>query len=898
MVEEKRQNPDILLQQLRAEGHAQGRGHLKIFFGYAAGVGKTYAMLKAARAAQKHGVDVVAGYVEPHTRPATMALLEGLEQLPNLTVRHKGIALKEFDLDGAISRRPKLILVDELAHTNGEECRHAKRYQDIAELLTSGIDVYTTVNVQHIESLNDVVAAITGVTVQERIPDSVFDNADQVELVDIEPDELIERLGTGKIYKEAQAEKALQNFFDLKNLVALREIALRRCADRINKMSEKVRGNGGTDYYTDEHILVCLSSSPTNQKIIRTAARMANAFKGRFTALFVETSDFSVMSEENKNRLRRNIHLAEQLGATIETVCGDDIPLQISEFARASGVSKIVLGRNNARRKYFFGTPSLTEKLSTVAPNLDIYIIPDKATAHYKPARARKSSLEFTLSDTLKSILMLVLATAVGFVFDGLGFSEANIITVYILSVLITAIITTQRGYSLISSVISVLTFNFFFTVPKLSLNAYDAGYPATFLIMFVSAFITGTLAVKIKQHARQSAETAYRTKILLETNQLLQKGRLKAEIVSVTANQLAKLLSRNIAFYLVENKELAEPLVFTADGQEPTAELINGNEKAVATWVYKNNKHAGATTNTLGSAKCLYLAVRANDTVYGVVGIAIKHTPLDAFENSIMLSILGECALALENEEAIREREQAAILAKNEQLRANLLRSISHDLRTPLTSISGNAGILLASGKTIDEAKKEKLYTDIYDDSLWLINLVENLLSVTRIEDGSMNLHMTTELMGEVVEEALQHINRSSSEHKITVCSSDDLIMGKMDVRLIVQVIINIVDNAIKYTPAGSAITIRVTKQGDKVLTQISDDGSGLSDEAKSHIFEMFYTANTTVADSRRGMGLGLALCRSIVMAHGGEIAVSDNKPHGTIFSFTLQCEEVNLHE
>ncbi|MEG2404622.1 MAG: DUF4118 domain-containing protein, partial [Oscillospiraceae bacterium] len=477
-MEEKRQDPDELLKQIKTDDNVQSRGHLKIFFGYAAGVGKTYAMLKAARAAQKHGIDVVVGYVEPHTRPATIALLDTLEQLPNFTVHHKGIVLNEFDLDGAISRKPKLVLVDELAHTNSAECRHAKRYQDIAELLTAGIDVYTTVNVQHIESLNDVVAAITGITVHERIPDAVFDNADQVELVDIEPDELIERLNAGKIYKAPQAQKALQNFFDVKNLVALREIALRRCADRINKMSEKVRGSAGNDYYTDEHILVCLSSSPTNQKIIRTAARMANAFKGRFTALFVETSDFTVMSEENKNRLRSNIHLAEQLGATIETVCGDDIPLQISEFAKVAGVSKIVLGRNNARRKYFFGTSSLTEKLSATAPNLDIYIIPDKATPAYKPAKAKKK-LEFVLSDTIKSVLMLALATAMGFVFSSLGFSEANIITVYILSVLITAIITTKRGYSLVSSLISVLVFNFFFTVPKFSFNAYDAGYPA-----------------------------------------------------------------------------------------------------------------------------------------------------------------------------------------------------------------------------------------------------------------------------------------------------------------------------------------------------------------------------------------------------------------------------------
>ncbi|MEG2673339.1 MAG: DUF4118 domain-containing protein, partial [Ruthenibacterium sp.] len=482
-MNEARQNPDVLLKKLQDDEKTQKRGHLKIFFGYAAGVGKTYAMLKAAHAAQKHGVDVLAGYIEPHTRPATVALLNGLAQLPCLEIHHKGILLHEFDLDAAIKRAPTLVLVDELAHTNAAECRHAKRYQDIAELLTAGIDVYTTVNVQHLESLNDVVASITGVTVHERIPDAVFDDANQVELVDIEPAELIERLHAGKIYKEAQAEKALGNFFEVKNLVALREIALRRCADRISKMSEKVRLGARGDYYTDEHILVCLSSSPTNAKIIRTAARMADAFHGRFTALFVETSAFTVMSEENKTRLRGNIHLAQQLGAVIETVCGDDIPLQIAEFARAAGISKIVLGRNNATRKYFWGTPTLTERLASAAPNLDIYIIPDKETPRYRPAKAKEKDTHFLLSDLVKSILMLGTATAVGFLFSHLGFSEANIITVYILSVLVTAIITTNRAYSLVSSVISVLTFNFFFTVPKFSFNAYDAGYPATFLI-------------------------------------------------------------------------------------------------------------------------------------------------------------------------------------------------------------------------------------------------------------------------------------------------------------------------------------------------------------------------------------------------------------------------------
>ncbi|MEG0457561.1 MAG: DUF4118 domain-containing protein, partial [Oscillospiraceae bacterium] len=654
----------------------------------------------------------------------------------------------------------------------------------------------------------------------------------------------------GKIYQEARAKKALGNFFSVENLVALREIALRRCADRVNKISEKARIAQGSSYYTDEHILVCLSSSPTNSKIIRTASRMASAFKGSFTALFVETSDFSVMSEENKKRLRNNIVLAQQLGATIETVYGDDVAFQIAEFARLYGVSKIVVGRNNTKRKHIFSKPSLTEKLTATAPNLDIYVIPDNEITGYKPNKSKQDSFTFLISDVIKSISLLVCATLVGYLFNLLGFSETNIITIYILTVLITAIITSHRAYSLISSIISVLTFNFFFTVPRFTLNAYDSGYPVTFLIMFISAFLTGTLAVKIKQNAKQSAQTAYRTKALLETNQLLQKAKDKKNIINVTANQLIKLLGNDIVFYSVENNELIQPIIFYATEQTNKTEknYISDNEKTVAQWVFKNNKHAGATTNTLCSAKCLYLAVRVNNSVYGVVGIAICDEPLDSFENSIVLSIIGECALALENQKVLKEREEAAVLAKNEQLRANLLRSISHDLRTPLTSISGNAGILLANENAIEKEKRKLLYENIYDDSLWLINLVENLLSVTRIEDGSMNLNLSAELMDEVISEALNHINRKSVEHNIIVQQSEDFIMAKMDARLIVQVIINIVDNAIKYTPENSEIIINTLKKDNTVIVSISDNGGGISDSSKEKIFDMFYTATTKI--------------------------------------------------
>lgn len=898
---EERQDPDALLRAIRSEDTNGSRGHLKIFFGYAAGVGKTYAMLKAAHMARRRGIDVVAGYIEPHARPQTAALLNGLECLPTAAIEHNSIVLHEFDIDSAIARHPQLILVDELAHTNAEGCRHAKRYQDIEELLNAGIDVYTTVNVQHIESLNDRVAAITGIMVRERIPDSVFDNADQVELVDIEPQDLIERLQTGNVYPEAQDNPAVTNLFTIDNLTALREIALRRCADRVNLITEqaRIKKNGG--YHTDEHILVCLSSAPSNAKIIRTAARMANAFHSAFTALFVETPAFPAMSEENKKRLRANIRLAEQLGAKIETVYGDDVPYQIAEFARISGVSKIVIGRSAVTRKHLFSKPTLTEKLITAAPDLDIHVIPDASSAistYHTSKKAQRSRVVFSASDILKSIGILIAASLIGFVFDRLGLSEANIITVYILGVLVNAVVTGNRIYSILSSVVSVFVFNFLFTEPRYTLLAYDSGYPITFLVMLLAALITSSLSIRLKNHARQAAQAAFRTKILFDTNQLLQRAVGRDEIISVTANQLVKLLDRNIIMYPVQGDGLGAPRIFYASDEPMSEGFTSDNERAAASWVLKNNKHAGATTDTLSGAKCLYLSIRVNDHVYGVVGIVITDNPLDAFENSIMLSILGESALAMESEKNAKEKEEEAIHARNEQLRANLLRAISHDLRTPLTSISGNASNLLANGRALDEDTKHRLYSDIYDDSMWLINLVENLLSVTRLDDGRMNLHISAELVEDVVTEALRHVNRKSVEHHITAEHKDEFLLARMDAKLIVQVLINIVDNAIKYTPAGSNIKILTERLGDNAVIHISDDGPGIPDDVKPHIFDRFYSGANTVADSRRSLGLGLSLCKSIVTVHGGTITFKDNKPQGTIFTFTLPAQEAHLNE
>lgn len=899
-MEKPRQDPDQLLQAIRnEESSGEDRGKIKIFFGYAAGVGKTYAMLQAAHQAAERGVDVVAGYIEPHARPQTIALLDGLEQLPDAEIQHGPIKLREFDIDGALKRKPQLILVDEFAHTNGNGCRHTKRYQDVQELLKAGIDVYTTVNVQHIESLNDTVASVTGVRVRERIPDSAFDQADQVELVDIEPKELLDRLAGGNIYREDQAERAAIHFFTAENLTALREIALRRCADRVNLLTENARIKSRGDYHTDEHILVCLSSSPTNTKVIRTAARMTNAFHGTLTALYVETPGFSSMEEGDKKRLRSNIRLAQQLGAAIETVYGEDAAFQIAEFARLSGVSKIVLGRGTAVKRNLFSKPSLTERLIANAFNVDIHIIPDAEMNRGYRERKKKTaqSAAVPLREIGISILALSIATGVGFLFSALGFTEANIITVYILGVLAVSVTTANRLFCVLSSIASVLVFNFFFTDPRLTFQFYDPSYPVTFAIMFLASFLTGSLASRLKGNARQSAASAFRMKILFETNQLLQKEEDPSAIVSATADQITKLLKRDIVMYRWEGEDLLEPAVYRAAGSAGE-ELLSENEKAVADWAFRNNKRAGASTDTLASAKCLYLAIRVNQKVYGVIGIALDAKPLDSFEDSVVLSILGECALALENIKNAKEKEEAAILAKNEQLRADLLRAISHDLRTPLTSISGNAGNLICNYQKMDDYSRAHIFSDIYDDSMWLIGLVENLLAMTKIGEGQVNLHRSAELMEEVIEEALLHINRKSQEHIIQVNHTQDLILAQIDARLMVQVIINLVDNAIKYTPPGSLIQIDTSTRDGMAEVSVSDNGPGIPDEQKAHIFDLFYSGANQIADSRRSLGLGLSLCRSIIAAHGGSISVSDNQPRGAVFTVTVPVGEVEFHE
>lgn len=649
-----------------------------------------------------------------------------------------------------------------------------------------------------------------------------------------------------------------------------------------------------------EHVLVCLSTSPSNARIIQTAARMAHAFAATFTALYVQTSNADKIASDDKVRLDYHMKLAKQLGADIATSYGNDVSYQIAEYARISGVTKIVIGRSNIRKRHLFGKQTLTEKLTLIAPNIDVHIIPD-TTAEFK-YRTKKGEFvkQFipSVKDILVMLLLLATATGTGNLFFLLGFTETNIITIYILGVLLTSLFTKSQSSSVICSLASVLLFNFFFTEPRLTLHAYEPGYPVTFVVMLSAALITGTLANKLKDHAKQSAQSAFRTKVLFDTNQLLQKAEDDNDIFQVTASQLMKLLDRDIIVYREQGGKLSKGYLFSVIPKRDSERYFSEDETKVAEWVFKNKHRAGATTDRFKEATCLYLSIRINQNVFGVIGIQIDGKELDAFENSVVLSILGECALAINNSRNAKEKELAAVLAKNEQMRANLLRAISHDLRTPLTSISGNASNLITNYQEMDDEMKTTIFQDIYEDSQWLIGLVENLLSITRLEEGRLNFHMSSQLMDEVIEEAIRHTNRNDNRHPISIYCKDEILMAKMDVKLIIQVIVNLIDNAMKHTPDGTEITISAEKKQGNICVSVADLGLGIVDDMKTHVFDMFFTGDNKIADSRRSLGLGLSLCKSIIEAHGGEISVSDNIPHGAKFSFTIPAEEVNMNE
>lgn len=620
------------------------KGKLTIFFGYCAGVGKTFSMLNTAQQKSVEGVDVVIGYIENHDRPDTQNLTYGLEKIPTKEVIYKGHHFFEFDLDQALERHPQLILVDELAHTNAPSSRHKKRYSDIEELLRAGIDVYTTVNVQHIESLHDVVESITKVKVNERIPDYIFNDADDVKLIDVDINDLIDRLKQGKIYNKIQARRALENFFIKDNLIALREIAMRKCADRINLYAKDENRQ-----FLKENILVCLGTSPTNQKVIRTASKMAQAFHGEFIALYVDSKELDYKALE---QLKKNISLAKELQVNIVSTYGDDIAYQISQYAKTAGVSKLVLGRSYQKKSILY-KPTIVDKLTKLSPNLDIYIIPDNNSSRQNFNKYQyKSSFRFSTRDTCISMVTLLVITLLAYLAQIMGFDMTTILLLYVLSSCIIGSLTLLPIYSFVIPFINVCLINYLFINPKYSLEIISSEYVVVLIVMIVVSVIINGLNFKLKKEKNSASLRAYSMEVLLETSQKLQQAKTYNDVMKETCIQLNKWLKRIIIFYPVNRKMLDKPYIYNSNADFDNVNIfLTEKEKTVAKWVYVNNKNAGPTTSTLQEANALYLSIRRNNKIYGVIGIDMISNPtLSQYEKNLIKTILNEVSLAMDS--------------------------------------------------------------------------------------------------------------------------------------------------------------------------------------------------------------------------------------------------------
>ena len=890
---DKRPDPDVILEELNNEQERKS-GRLKIFFGYAAGVGKTYAMLDDAQQRIKGGVDVLVGYVEPHTRPETIQLLHGLPMLPPKTYLYRNIELKEFDLDEALRRKPELIIVDELAHTNAGGSRNRKRYQDIEELLSAGIDVYTTVNVQHIESLNNVVEDITKISVQETVPDYLFDHADKIKVIDIEPEELIHRFEEGKIYRPEQAQTAMQNFFKQENLKLLREIAMRKATDMISNENQSERRI--TEKMANTKMLVCIGPSPSSARCIRWTARAAEAFHAHWVALYVESIESDYLTTEQQNTIRANMDLAVKLGAEIVTLTGYDIATTVSEYAKLSGITNIVIGKSRNKKifKKLFEL-DFEDKLISLLPNIEVHIIPSSINSrdYRKPHKANPNKkLDFSWKDSIITLGMLIIATLLCLGLRRMGIGQQNVIMAYILAVLVISRITEGHIYGVIASVVSVLTFNFFFTEPYFTFNTIQAGYPITFLIMLIVALITSTLTVRIKTQARLAVLRERRTEVLYEINKKLLATRGLENIVTLVNEYIVNLFNRSVVFFAVDPEQGADGSVITA-AEDVEGSLLNlADEKAVAHWVFVNQKRAGTGTDTLMGAGAFYMPVISQGKVLAVLGISCAKGTLDHNNRLFLRMIASQVAMALERQYLSDEQREIIVEAEKEKMRSNLLRAIAHDLRTPLAGILGASSAIHENRDNLDEDTRVKLNSDIQEEAQWLIRMVENLLSVTRINEGASKVTKSPEAAEEIVAEAVSRIKKRFPQRGIMVRVPEELLEVPMDGTLIAQVLINLLENAIKHSPNESIIEILLKKNGEWAVFEVLDHGKGIAEEDFPYLFTSYVPNGGKSSDSSRGMGIGLSICMTIIKAHNGTMEAHNREEGGAVFQFTLPLE------
>lgn len=890
-----------LLKKIENEEGYSKKGKLKIFFGYAAGVGKTYSMLKEAHELKSNNVDVVVGYIEKHTRKDTLVLANGLETLDTKKIDYKGVTIQEFDLNLALERNPEVLLVDELPHTNPPFFRHKKRWQDIEELLDSGINVYTTLNVQHLESLNDVIASITGVFVKETVPDYIVDRADKIELIDIATDDLKTRFDEGKIYKKENVNKAISNFFTDDNLKALRELSLRKTADTVNSVVQISRLSKGNISIlpTKEKIVACISSSPSSAKVIRTAARMASSFKTEWVALYVGNLNSKNMTVEQKKRLREHISLAETLGGIVEMIHGDDVVESIIKFCNYRNITKIIIGRNVLSKKALLkvNRRDIVDNLIERVKYIEVQVIPTsvepikkKIIFNNNNRSTLKEKIVFSKRDVWVAIMFSVIATTVAIIINYLDFAEANILLVYILAILFISVNTKGYVIGIVFAFINVLCFNFFFTYPKLTLRFYDPTYLVTFPFFILVATITSTLTTRIKEQSDMFEKREESAQMLYQISRSFINLSGEEKIINTAVTHLSQGLRRDIIFYEAkENALTGNYVIKSVDGNLNDVYLKNDKNFEIAYWALNNRKAAGKGTDTHNGNDIYYIPIIVKKRVFGVIGVFFGSDNIDKDDMSLIEAVVAQMSLALDREGLSKEKEDTKLKFEKEQIRSNLLRAISHDLRTPLTGIEGASSLILQSYDNLDKDSIINLVRDINNDSEWLIRLVENLLSMTRIESGKLEIQKNDEIVEEVISESIQHLKGRLNKHKLTVDIPSEIFFIPMDGKLIEQVIINLVDNAVKYTPQGTEINIKVYRTKGMAYFEISDNGPGINEEDIKFLFEIFYKGNKNNADSRRGVGLGLAICKSIVVAHGGDIRVDNIATGGAKFTFTL---------